>query len=304
MKLSHILLFTTFITATLTSPTLAQSKSGGDSPLLTNYVVQPDTDIDDGSELSTDTFALRLGLPISRKPGQFMALTARYQWTDFDFNGVTPGSFGSQQPWDEIQALRFSLPTFWDLSDQWTLFAMPSLRLTFEDSADISDGLTFGALIGSTYQWSDTLSIGPGLGFNSHLEDSISIFPLLYIDWQISESLRLTTRPSGGPVSGPGLTILWRISDQWQVSFAANYERLRFRLDEDNTAAPEGVGEYSGIPLYAALGFQAHENIRINTFAGVRFANEVRLEDHRGHTLAKEDTDAAPFFGVGLSLHF
>ncbi len=300
MKL-HYLLPVVFITTLAT--TIGQ-KDNTESPLNASYTHQPDSDIDDGGELSTETFSVRLGLPISRKPGRFIALTARYDWTDFEFSGTTPGSFGTLDPWDEVHALRLSLPVFWDLNDQWTLFALPNIRFSFEDGADVGDGLTGGALIGGAFQWSDTLTIGPGLGVNSNLEDNASIFPIIYIDWQLSDSLRLTTRPSGGPVSGPGLTLHWRLADAWHASFGANYEKLRFRLDEDNAAAPEGIGEYRGLPVYASLGYQASEHLRINAFAGVRLANELRLEDHGGHTVAKEDSDPAPFFGAGLSLHF
>ena len=89
-----------------------------------------------------------------------------------------------------------------------------------------------------------------------------------------------------------------------RASFGAHYERLRFRLSESNPSAPEGVGEYEGLPVFASLTFQPTMNLHVGVFGGVRFANELRLENSNGSTLMREDADPTPFFGVNVSLHF
>ncbi len=274
------------------------------SPLSTGYSYQPTSDIDDGSELSTQSFYVRAGLPLLREPGKFIAFTTRYEWTGYDFDGVTPGSFGALDPWEEVHALKFGLPVFWDLNDDWTLFALPSLRLNFEDGADIGASLTGSLLAGATYQFSDSLSIGPGFGVRTQLEDSTSAFPIVLLDWQLSENLQLTTRPSGSFISGPGVTMNWQLSDSWRATFGATYENTRFRLSDSNQVASEGIGEYSSVPLYAAFTFQPTPNFHVGVFGGVRFANEIQLENSGGRTILREDADPAPFFGLNLSLHF
>jgi len=288
----------------LLSASAAFAQSITRSPLGLGYSYQPSTDIDDGSEVSTQSFYVRAGLPLLREPGRFIAFTTRYEWTGYDFDGVTPGSFGALDPWDEVHALKFGLPVFWDLNEDWTLFALPSLRMNFEDGADLEDSLTGSLLAGATYQFSESLSIGPGFGIRTQLEDSTSAFPIVLIDWQISENLTLTTRPSGTFISGPGVTMNWQLSDSWRAAFGATYENTRFRLRDSNRATSEGIGEYNSIPLYAALTYQPTSNVHVGVFGGVRFANEIRLENSRGRTVLREDTDPAPFFGLNLSLHF
>lgn len=274
------------------------------SPLGIGYSYQPSTDINDGSEFSTQSCYVRAGLPLLREPVKFIAFTTRYEWTSYDFEGSRRGSFGALDPWDEVHALKFGLPVFWDLNDDWTFFALPSLGLNFEDGADVEDSVTGSLLAGATYQFSDSLSIGPGFGVRSQLEDSLSVFPIVLVDWQLSENLKITTRPSGAFISGPGVTVDRQLSNSWRAAFGATYENTRFRLSDPNRAASEGIGEYSSVPLYAALTFQPTANVHAGVFAGVRFANELQLENSRGHNIIREDADPAPFFGLNLSLHF
>ena len=195
-------------------------------------------------------------------------------------------------------------PFFWKLNTDWTLFALPSVSFSLENGANLWESMSGGTILGASYQWTDRLAIGPGFGVFSQIEDDASLFPLIYLDWQLSDNLNLTTRPSGAIVSGPGLLLNWTISDQWSATIGVNYEKARFRIEGSSAAARNGVGEYRGIPIFTGISFQPGEHVRFNAFAGVRFANELRLENSSGATLIQRDSDPAPFFGAGVSLDF
>ena len=275
-----------------------------DSPLEVGYMHQLEGDIDDGGEFSTRSLYLRTGIPFAREPGRFVALTARYQLTSFDFDGNPPGTLAALDPWDDVYALRLGMPVLWSLTEDWSLFVMPNARLSLENGADPGDSFSGGLLAGGVRKWNENLSLGLGFGMRTQIDDSTRWLPMIYIDWRINDALHLTTRPTGGLVSGPGVTLNWTISDAWSAAFGVHYEKLRLRLDDDNVASPGGVGQHRGVPLYASLAFQPTDHLRVALFGGVRFANELRLEDHRGRSLFEEETDPTPFFGVSLSMRF
>jgi hypothetical protein len=147
------------------------------------------------------------------------------------------------------------------------------------------------------------LTIGPGLGVLSQLEDSASVFPILIVDWKITDRISLETGRSLGATRGPGLNLDYRLSDSWSFGLGARYESLRFRLD-DKGAAPGGVGEGSSIPLYLSATYSRGRDLQVSAIAGVDLNGELRLEDSEGRRLARDDYETAPFLGVTFNVRF
>ena len=103
----------------------------------------------------------------------------------YDFSGAV--GFGGLDPWGRIREVRVSAPIRYVANQHWTVFAIPSLRFNAESGASLGDGQTGGLLTGVSYRVSDSLSIGPGLGAFTEIEDDASFFPILLIDWAITD---------------------------------------------------------------------------------------------------------------------
>ena len=105
-----------------------------------------------------------------------------------------------------------------------------------------------GGFVGVSWRINDRLTIGPGIGVISEIEDSPTVFPVLLIDWKITESLVLATGSGVGATLGPGLVLRYMATDKWSFYLGGRYEKLRFRLNADGPS-PTGVGEDKSFPL-------------------------------------------------------
>ena len=187
--------------------------------------------------------------------------------------------------------------------EQWTLFAIPTLRFYGESGADSGDSATGGALAGVSYRVNDRLTIGPGLGVLSQIEDSVSIFPILIVDWKITDRISLETGRGLGATQGPGLNLNYRLSDTWSFGLGGRYESLRFRLD-DRGSAPDGVGEDRSVPVYLSATYSRGRDLQISAIGGVELNGELRLEDSQGRRLARDNYESAPFLGATFNVRF
>ncbi len=180
---------------------------------------------------------------------------------------------------------------------------IPSLRFTAESGADLEDAGSGGGFAGFAYRFSDRLTIGPGIGVVTQLEDDATVFPVVIINWKITDRLNLSTGRGLGATLGPGLTLSWKATHKWNFSLGGRFERLRFRLDE-NGIAPKGIGDDRSFPLFGGVVYSFSRQARASLVGGVKLGGELRLEDEKGRRITKEDYDPAGFVGFTFSLRF
>jgi hypothetical protein len=262
---------------------------------------QFDTDIDDGGEFSVIRAGVAPGLSFQLSERHTLALRLGYAYDGYDFSGRT--GFGGLDPWSSVHTLSFAAQLRWRVDDEWTVFGGPLLRVSGESDADVDDAFAGGGLAGFTYKFSDTLTLGPGVIVISEIEDGTDVFPILFVNWQLSDRLALRTRGGEGAVRGGGVELAWRLDDAWEAGVAASFGRRRFRLDDDGPA-PDGVGQDRSFALLGALRWEPSRDVRLALTAGVTLDGELRLENERGDRLAGEDYHPAPFVGVSMTLRF
>ncbi|WP_200331509.1 hypothetical protein [Thiocystis violacea] len=262
------------------------------------YVHQFDSDLEGGGDFDVDRFFLEAGVTYSMGPRRRVSFSVGGGTDRYDFSG---GVGLADEPWGRIDQLRFSVPVTWGFDEQWTLFAIPTLRYYGESGA--GDAATAGALGGVSYRFNDSLTIGPGIGVFSQLEDSVNVLPILIIDWKITDRLALETGRGLGATQGPGLTLNYRLSETWSLGLGGRYESLRFRLDDEGQA-PDGVGEDRSIPLYVSATYSRGRDLRISAVTGMKINGELRLEDASGRLLARDDYGSTPFLGATFDLRF
>jgi hypothetical protein len=265
------------------------------------YVHQSDTDIDDGGSFSVDRLFVQGGAAYGFDKDRSASFALAYGYDGYDFSGDR--GFGGLDPWKHVHSFRVSVPVRWGFDEAWTVFAIPSFRITKEEGADTGDAVTAGGFAGFSYRFGDRLTMGPGIGIMTQIEDSSSVFPVLIVNWKITDTLRLTTGRGVGATLGPGLALSWQPRPAWTVSLAGRYERLRFRLN-DQGVAPKGIGDDRALPLSAGVTYRFDEKTHVALVAGLEFGGALRLEDEKGNLIAKSDHDRAGFFGLTFNLRF
>lgn len=285
------------------SPKLGGKMPYGDTGWSTflrgGYLRQLKTDIDNGGDFSVDRFFVQGGVTYSPEIRRSISLAVGYGYDGYDFSAS--GGFAALQPWSNIHSYRVSAPVRWGFDDKWTLFVIPTLRSTAESGADLDNGVQGGGFAGFSYRFSDRLTLGPGIGVLTQIEDSASVFPVILIDWKITNRLSLRTGSGTGATLGPGLVLDWRVSEKWSLSLGGRYERLRLRLD-DHDLAPDGVGEDRAFPIFGGIQYTYSQRFHVSFVGGVEVGGKLSLFDRDGNEIIEESYDPSPFIGLTLSL--
>jgi hypothetical protein len=195
----------------------------------------------------------------------------------------------------------------YDLSNDLSAFGGPVLQFSREDGADWGDSFTGGAILGASYECSDDLTLGGGVGVVSQIEDDVRFFPIIIVNWKISDTLRVA---SGGSAASSradigltGVELVWTPIERWEFAIGAAKEFNRFRLSEDNAIA-DGVGEDEYFPLWLRASCDVNDDISLSAMAGISLNGQIKLEDSDGDSIDEDDYDPAPFIGVFGSVRF
>jgi len=295
------LILFTYIASATASGNPERGEEGWKWTLQAGAVHQYEASLDSGGDMSAGRFFVSGGVGKMFYGRWRLGASLGYGETDYSFSGTT--GFGGLDPWNRIRDLRLSLPIRYFASESWTLYAIPSLRYNAESGASLSDGRNGGVLAGATYRVNDRLTIGPGFGVFSEIEDDTSFFPILIIDWKISDTLSLETGRGFAATRGPGLQLNWKYSPRWQFALGGRYEKTRFRL-EDSGPAPGGVGQDKAVPLFIQAEYQMSEDIKFSLIGGAETAAKLRLEDAAGQRISSSDLSTAPFLGATFLARF
>jgi len=260
-----------------------------------------DTDIDDGGDVNATRFGAAAGLSFELNDRLNLGLNLGYAYDGYDFGGDS--GFGGLDPWEDVHTVRAGARLTWKVDEQWAVYGGPVVRLSAESGADFGDAVTGGGIVGASYRASDRLSIGGGVGVVSQIEDDAAVFPILIVNWKISDALTARTVGGIGASGGGGVELGWTFAEGWELALGGRYDSRRFRLEDDGPF-PDGVGEETSIPLYAKLSYTARTNASFSLLAGVAVAGELRLEDDDGDRIAEEDFDPAPFIGASVTIRF
>jgi hypothetical protein len=225
-----------------------------------------------------------------------MGLDWKSERSWYNFDGATGFAAGFDAPWGDTQQHEVGLSFLGRVDDNWGWFARGFVNSSFEDDADFGDSITGGGGGGAQYRFSDTFALSGGLLVVSRLEDQVAVFPLIGIDWKITDTLKLESRGLGARLSST-------LSDAATLYLQGGYETRDFRLDDEG-AAPGGVGRDRRVPIFVGLDYAFEKSVTLGLRAGVYAWNEYRLEDQGGVKLSELDGDPQPFVGLSVEVVF
>jgi hypothetical protein len=260
---------------------------------------QASSDLDDGGDFSATAVLLRAGMSRRYASGRSAGISFSYDAIDYDFSGGTsyPGA-----PWGTVQRIGFSAPMGLPGSNGWQYGLSPSVEWSRENGADWGDSLIYGAVVSATRVLDPDRRIGVGLGAFSQLEET-RVFPLVLVDWRLSERWRLVNPLPSGPVGPAGLELDYGFDSGWNLGLGLAYRSIRFRLDEDGPV-PGGVGEENGVPVFLRGSTRIGERASFMVYAGAMVSGELELEDADGNGIDKQSFDPSPLLGLSLSGRF
>ncbi len=221
--------------------------------------------------------------------------------TIYEFDELT--GFGGGEPWGTIEDSRISFTGRFGFGDKGAVFIIPTIRMNGEKGASNSDSRTYGLFGAVAWRLNADLTIGPGIGVFSKLEDGTKFFPILAIDWNISDRWNLSTGLGLASSQGPGLTLSYKLNDDWSFGLAGRYEDLEFRLDDEGIAAG-GLGRDQSFPLVLNATLTPNKKFNLSVFAGMEFGGKLKLKDTQDIVIEESKYDPAPIFGGTFEFRF
>ncbi|UCD75972.1 MAG: hypothetical protein JSV91_03435 [Phycisphaerales bacterium] len=260
-----------------------------------------ETNIDSGGDVEVSRFSLGINAKSQIERDLELNLGASFLWSEYNFSGDT--ALGGPDPWTSVQTLDLSAIFNWGVSDDWTIFGGPIFGFSRESGADFGDSFTGGGLVGASFVAGPDLVLGGGFGMTTRLEDSLRVFPVIVVEWQITNDVRLSSSVPAMAGRTIGMELVYDLGGGWETALGGGYEFHRFRLDDDGQA-PEGVGQDTSIPFWVRLTYGTDDNFRLNFMGGFVGTGELNLDSNVGTPITEENYDAAFIVGASASIAF
>jgi len=258
------------------------------------------TDLDAGGSFTVDRIGLELKAKTKLSRDWRVEGNLRYLFNDYDFNAAA-GLGGD--PWSDIHTIQMDARFEWWVTNDLVVIFGPFLMWSRESGASWDDAVTGGAFAGVMYVSSSTLAWGAGIGISSQLEDSMLVYPLLFLDWRFNTNMKLTSVAGPVGLAFTGLEWVWEFADHFEYGVGGRYEFRRFRLD-DSGFAPGGVGEDTSIPFWTRLSYRFNDNYAVDLYAGFVAGGKFTVDDFNGRQLGSDNSDLVPTLAIAFRLKF
>lgn len=267
---------------------------------------QTQSQIEGGGSVDLTRFELEGGWggPMFQKVR--LSMDVGYAHTDYEFGNVTaaecpdPAKCFGPSAWNDIHTIDVAPGASFVFNESVRVQAYVPIRWHMESDSDRS-GFTGGLVTTIGFKLAERFWTEIGVGIQSEIEASLSVFPVITLNWIFNDRFSFVTR--GGPYQGGEAALLWKWNDAVDGSISAGYERRRFRLEP---ASPNvnGVGEFTSIPLLVGLSLKIDKNSFISIQGGVAVDSKLRSYDRNGNFLAESDVDTAGMIRGAIRVEF
>jgi hypothetical protein len=290
--------------ALLTLPALvsAQPMAPGEVSTTVNLTAlsELDTDIDKGGGFKWTGADLKASVTRQFTQALSVGVSAGYSVEKWSFD--RPTAFGPEAPWGDVERPSFGFNLGYALAPDLVLFAAPQFEWARETGASASDSRNFGAILGATKIFSPELVVGFGLGAFREI-DRNRYFPIVIVNWQINDKLRLSNPFQAGPAGGAGIELSYAFSEGWEAGVGAALREYRFRLRDDGPT-PGGQGKNEGVPLFVRLSRSFGPAGQVDLYVGAVSGGKLTVKDAAGRTVQSSDYSSAPLIGLTGTINF
>jgi hypothetical protein len=223
-----------------------------------------------------------------------------YDYADYHFSG--PVGFGWPNPWDTVHRLEFGSSVSYDLTPEWSLMVAPSVQFSRADDAGWGNALVYGGVVSIRKDFSKSLTLGLGVGAFSEIEQ-MTIFPMIVVNWKITDRLTLANPFRPGPTGPAGLELAYRIGNGWDAGTGAAYRSNRFRLNRTGLFG-DSIGESNAIPAWVRLSRKMGNTFNLDFYTGAMLGGQMSIDNRDGTRLTSASVDPAPFVALAISAKF
>lgn len=219
---------------------------------------------------------------------------SRYEWSDA--SDLLPSG---KDPIKDAYLFRLSPSLVYSIDSDWSLTGGAIIEIAAASGADVGDAFTFGGFFGARYRWSETLTSTFGIIAKTRLEDSPIAVPLLGVQWQITERVRLENE-------GLGLKLSADLNERWRAGVFARYELRDYRLatDGDGGSVPDGVLRDSRVPLGVSIEWRPSPGIQVELLGGAVVYQSYEIETKHGDRVQSDRANPTPFIGLTGTIAF
>lgn len=270
------------------------------SSLTGSGTYQFNSNIDDGGDFSVQRYLLAFSSQRQINKNVRFGAAIRYDYEDWDFSEQSV--FGAS-PWDTIHQLELGLNLGYASENQWFVQVLATIKSAGESDADFGDSLGYGGSIVAAYHISPRLSLGIIGTICSEIE-TVYARAFIFIDWRITDSLRLANSFRKGSPSPVGIELTYRRPSQsWELALGGATRTYRFRLD-DKAPAPGGVGQVESFPIWIRTTYNFSQRMHADLYAGYVLAGNLRLENQSGNLIREADHDPALICALTINGRF
>lgn len=225
---------------------------------------------------------------------------ARYQYDRFGFSDT--GLAGD--PFSSVNTVQIDGALQYKATPRWMIFGGGQAIFSAASHAAFSDAVTGGGAIGAVYSFNHDLSVGGGIGVRSRILDGVLIYPVIVVDWNITDKLQLSTRLTSGWGNQTGAELSYALEDDVRIGVAGVFDYQRFRLADDNAIAPGGAGTTEALPFTAFITFDVCDCGSISAYVGANLMGRTKVTDVNRNDVWASNYDPAPILGVQGTIRF
>ncbi len=285
---------------------------GWKTRIFTGFEFQGDTDLED-SPADFKYWMISGGVQSSKNLGDSVtiALKGDYRAIGYNFSGVrgsklNPPLPGTFNPWETVHVVRLNPLLTLHINETWSLIGGPIIEFSGEESADFSDSVRGGGLVGVGFK-RERFYMALGVLATTELEKDARINPFILFDWKISDGFSLGLKADTS--RGGELRLDYAFSKHFKLGVGLGARNELFRLNDDlgqsgSGRRSEGVGEESSRIVKVTGVYQINKLIAIEGYGGLTLNGEFRLEDENGGRIAQADYDNSGFGGVNVRFSF
>ncbi|MFN0011227.1 MAG: DUF6268 family outer membrane beta-barrel protein [Phycisphaerales bacterium] len=237
-----------------------------------------------------------LGLFTSVGEDWRIGMEVAWETSWYNFRGATTIIPGTDRPFHEMHQVRLAPTASHQLSTEWSYFFGGLFEFGAERDADFGDSFTGGGLIGARYAVSETFAFSFGILAKTRLEKNALFAPILGLEWQINDNVRLATRGLGGAIT-------YTINDRWSFEAFGEYEAREYRLD-DTGPNIDGVVRDRRAPVGIGFTWRPTGQTELNLRGGAIVYQQFRTDTSTGLNITEVRTEPTGFVSFGGSIRF
>lgn len=259
-----------------------------------------DTDLDSGGDFSWGSARVAGGMLRQFTPQLAAGISASYDYQSWTFSD--PTAFGGTTPWNNINRPRLAATLLYTPAEDWIIGFIPSVGWSYEQGAEVSDALEYGAVVTASKVFSPRLTLGLGAAVFHQIFET-KVFPFPVIKWQIDDRWKLSNPFEAGPAGGAGLELTYAFNDRWEMGAGGSYRSYVFRLSKDGPVG-NGIGQNNFVPVFLRASYHFGKDSQLDLYAAALTGGKLTVKNASGNDLSNDPYKTAPALGMTLQARF